>query len=264
MVKYSALPQLALLVGKRLYTPRLFYCAARFYSLVGSDTFVFYHFVCQPTSAVEDIVRRIEEVETAGEDLSMKICDDQPQNTGDNFEFGYCDGNSKFECYKPLYAWNPEAPGVCLLTEIVKGLVAGNIQASTPLLQSIYLVIQQDYTAAQVEIAKEAILEAIEGADAGVKEKLNDIDADVQNIKSTVDKIDANTKPAPPEERRRLGTDRALSDESIEELLRSHAEDLNEKSEENGVPGQVVSCFLYIILNLNLPCRVLTNCPQLT
>ena len=48
----------------------------------------------------------------------------------------------------------------------------------------------------------------------------------------------------PPEERRRLGTDRdrALSDESIEELLRSHAEDLNEKSEEKGVPGQVVSC----------------------
>lgn len=128
----------------------------------------------------------------------MKICDDQPQDTGDNFQFGYCDGNLEFQCYKPLYAANPEAPGVCLRTLIVEGLVAGNIQASTPLLMSIYLVIQRDHTAAQVEIAKEAILEAIEGADAGVKEKLNDIDADVQNIKSTVDKIDANTKPAPP------------------------------------------------------------------
>ena len=77
-----------------------------------------------------------------------------------------------------------------------------------------------------------------------MKKKLNDIDLNVQNIQSTVDIIDGNTKPAPPppEERRRLGTNRALSDESIEELLRSHAEDLNEKSDEKGVPGQVVSC----------------------
>lgn len=170
----------------------------------------------------------------------MKVCDDQPQKTGDNFQFGQCGSSPDFQCWKPLFAADPQARGVCLRSGIVERMVAGDIQPSVPLLLNIYQVIQQDHTAAQVEIAKTAILEAIEGDD-GLKEKLNDIDSDVQNIKSTVDKIDGNTKKE--ESRRRLGeTDRSLSDESIEELLRSHAEDLNEKSEENGVPGQVVSC----------------------
>ena len=152
LVDCSPFPQLALLVGKRLlYTS--FYCT--FYYWWDLTLLFLYHFVCQSTSAVEDLASRKLEVESTEEDLSMKVCDDQPsQDTGDNFKFGQCDGNSDFQCWKPFYTSNPELNGVCLLSDIVEGIVAGDIQVSTPLLMNIYQLIQQDYTNSQVEIAK--------------------------------------------------------------------------------------------------------------
>eukprot|EP00986_Skeletonema_menzelii_P015049 scaffold10960_cov151-Skeletonema_menzelii.AAC.2 len=212
---------------------------------MGSNTSTSITLFVNPLSAIED-ARRLEKAESTEENLSMKVCDDQPQKTGENFQFGQCGDNSDFQCWKPLFAADPQARGVCLPSRIVEGVVAGDIQPSVPLLLNIYQVIQQSHTADQVEIAKTAILDAIEGDD-GLKEKLNDIDSNVQDIKTTVNKIDGNTKKEESRRRLGLGTDRSLSDESIEELLRSHAEDLNEKSEENGVPGQVVSC-VYLAL----------------
>lgn len=205
-------------------------------------------------SAIED-ARRLDEAEST-EDLSMNVCDNPPRKTvPEDFQFGLC--NSNFQCWKPLFGADPQASGVCLRSDIVEGIVAGDLQPSVSLLMNIYQVIQQDHTADQVEMAKTAILEAINGQD-GLKSKVDaikvtvddietdlttiggnvdDIEGIVRTIKPTIDRIDVNTKG-----RRRLGTDSVLSDESIEELLRSHTENLNEKAKENGVPGQVVSC----------------------